>query len=181
MSSRYFVSMRTTLLAAVIVPASLIAAGLLGGCGMGAPAMATDTVAANVSGNVHGGNSPVGSSTINLYATVSSATISTSGYAAAGGAGQDLLGTTTSDANGNFTIGSVTCPAGQYAYIQALGGNPGLGTTPTSSPINLVAAIGPCRRSALDVPIAVTPAVSRTFRAVSAAAASSRPRAATRR
>ena len=139
---------RNTPLAKVLIPASLVCATILTGCGMGDPAGPSAVPMASLSGIVHGGNSPVTGSTINLYATVSTATGGTApSYSLAGAAGVNLLATTTSDGTGSFNFGPTpgyTCPIGQYAYIQAVGGNPGLGSTPSSSPINLVAAIGPC-------------------------------------
>jgi len=94
------------------------------------------------SGTVHGGPNPVANATITLYTTTSVSSPSSSngyGYGQAG----TVLGTATTDSNGQFTISSeASCPAGQQAYIVAAGGN--TGTYSANSAALLMASIGPC-------------------------------------
>jgi hypothetical protein len=118
------------------------------GCASGplATAPALQSGSADISGLIHGGQNPVSSSVVNLYATVANATAGTAGYTSSGTAGVNLLASVTAGSDGSFSFSKATysCPGGAYAYIQAVGGNPGLMTAPASSPIDLVAAIGPC-------------------------------------
>lgn len=122
-----------------LLVAGTLAAGFLTltGCGLGSAAGGTDTVAARMKGNLHGGPNPISGATITVYATGDSTGTST-GY----GVGTALQSTTT-DVNGNFSFaGGYTCPAGQFAYVTAAGGNTG-GNTPNPNSL-LMAAIGPC-------------------------------------
>jgi len=151
--SRSFSLYRTALFSS-----ALVASALLSGCGSGPLAITQPQPGSSeISGIVHGGQNPVGSSTVNLYATVANATTGTAGYTSAGSGGVNLLATVTSGADGSFSFSSKTysCPAGAYAYIQAVGGNPGLKTAPASSPIDLVAAIGPCSGLTKSTPVTV--------------------------
>jgi len=91
------------------------------------------TSGASLSGSVHGGQSPVSGSTVTLYAAGS-------GLAAAA-----VLGSTTSDAGGGWSLSSYTCPSPDAAtYVVASGGNPGLTTGTNNSALKLMAALGPC-------------------------------------
>lgn len=115
---------------------------LLTGCAAGAPAVdePQGAVVAGLSGHIHGGNNPVTGAKLTLYATVNSG----NGNAGYGGTATEL-GTATTDPNGYFTFSSTaTCPAGQYGYIIATGGNPGLGGTVNNQALVLAAAIGSC-------------------------------------
>jgi len=110
----------------------------LTGCTLGpvtGSASTTDTVASAFGGKIHGGPNPVVGARVVIYATTSS------GY----GTGAELQEATANypasspvthqdtDANGNFSFaGSFTCPAGQFAYIVAYGGNAGGGNNPNS-------------------------------------------------
>jgi hypothetical protein len=95
------------------------------------PAVSSSSV---VSGIVMGGPFSIQGATVTLYATQSN------GY---GGAGLTLA-TTTSGADGTFSFNpsSYTCPAGQQAYVAAVGGAIGLNTNSPNS--ILMTAIGPC-------------------------------------
>lgn len=103
------------------------------GCGV-AP---NGTIAANpgvsVSGRVHGGQQPIANATITLYAP------GTTGY----GSALTIIVSTTSDANGNFTLPRpYTCPANNgLSVLRATGGNAGAGTNPA---ISEFAILGPC-------------------------------------
>ncbi len=109
--------------------------GGLAGCGGGVIATPADITGSALVGSVHGGQQPVTSSHIALYATTSA------GYQGT----PNLLASTTTDGNGNWTISTAyTCPAGQQAYVVASGGNPGIMGTVDNSAIFLVAALGPC-------------------------------------
>ena len=122
--------------------AILILSGLasMTGCGMGTPVAPTDTVVPALSGMVHGGNQPVQGSYIALYATTSAGTGN-----AAYGASVTPIATTTTDANGDFSFSATpTCSSGQYAYLLAAGGNPGLTSGTNNQAILLMAALGPC-------------------------------------
>jgi len=58
------------------------------------------------------------------------------------GSGAVSLGTTTSGADGSFSLPPLTCPGGNpQTYLTASGGNVGLGA---NSAIGLMAALGPC-------------------------------------
>jgi hypothetical protein len=104
------------------------------------PANGTDAIAAPVTGIIHGGPNPVVGAEVILYSTTSS------GY----GVGSLLQEATQVGASahqdtsstGSFSFaGGFTCPAGQFAYVAAYGGNSGSGNNPNSV---LMAALGPC-------------------------------------
>jgi hypothetical protein len=114
----------------------------LSGCGVGnvlGPNSAP-TVASSLSGIIHGGPNPVVGARVVLYATTSN------GYGQ-GAALQEATQVGASahqdtSATGSFSFaGGYTCPAGQYAYVVAYGGNSGAGNNPNSV---LMSAIGPC-------------------------------------
>ncbi len=108
---------------------------LMTGCGIQdlAPETATDTPMA-LAGIARGGQQPIVGATVTLYATQAS------GY---GGTALQLGTPVTTGAGGTFSFNSqtITCPAGQQAYITSNGGNPGAGT---NSNALLMAALGPC-------------------------------------
>ena len=126
-------SSATTKRAASVVLAAV--ALLVTGCGIDAiaPETATDTAVA-IAGVAHGGQQPIVGATVTLYATKAT------GY---GGTAQQLGTPVTTGAGGTFSFNSqsITCPAGQQAYITSSGGNPGGGT---NSNALLMAALGPC-------------------------------------
>jgi len=136
----------------VWVLASAFCVTSLAGCGANgnftSQSLGTDTAVNALSGKVHGGPNPVANATVTLYATttvtpaISSDGTSTNNYGY-GVAGQ-VLGSTTTDSNGNFTLTGVasSCPAGQQAYIVSAGGN--TGTNSPNSAALLMAALGPC-------------------------------------
>jgi hypothetical protein len=88
---------------------------------------------AQLTGTVHGGQSPVSGSSITLYA------------AGSGNAKATVLGSTTTDGNGNWSIASFTCiSASTETYLVASGGNPGLAAGTNNNALHLLAALGPC-------------------------------------
>jgi hypothetical protein len=100
----------------------------------------SDAVVSGASGQVHGGQSPIQASAVTLYVTSSTAT----GY----GQAANVIGTATTDSNGNFTINtpatSSNCPAGSQAYITAAGGYPsGSPSLQNNSMLEMV-ALGDC-------------------------------------
>jgi len=136
--------------------AALCAATAFTGCsGMVSTTAPTALAGVAMTGTVHGGQQPVTGAHVYLFAT------GTSGY---GSASTSLLniakpgvtadpsgnGYVTTDASGSFTVSpgaspDYLCPsANQPVYFLALGGNPGLSTTPASSGISLIAAPGAC-------------------------------------
>ena len=110
---------------------------LMAGCGnTSSSELRSNTLVGPMSGVLHGGPSPIIGATVTLYATQSN------GY---GGAALQLGNTATTDANGSFSFNNSTpysCPAGQFAYVTAAGGNSG--TNGNNNQILFVAAIGPC-------------------------------------
>lgn len=91
------------------------------------PAAATK---ASLIGVLHGGQAPIVGSSLTLYAAGVPAT-----------AAPSMLGTSTTDSNGNFNI-LYTCPtAGTLVYVVGVGGNAGGGA---NSAIKLMAALGSC-------------------------------------
>ena len=113
----------------------LCAALVVTGCGMGSFTTVEKNVAnPAVAGKAMGGQQPVSGATISIY------TFGTGGY---GSAGTQLYSTTT-DANGNFSIpgGAYTCPQSNTpTYLIGVGGDAGYGA---NSAIVLGAALGPC-------------------------------------
>ncbi len=99
------------------------------GVGAGAP----PAVTARVVGVVHGGQSPIIGATLTLYSA---------GQPASGT--PTVLGSTTSDGQGNFTFSGFSCssvPDTALLYLVVAGGNAGGGV---NSAIKLMAALGPC-------------------------------------
>lgn len=85
----------------------------------------------SLTGVVHGGQAPIVGSTVTLYATFKATEF------------PNVVGTTTTDANGNFSFGT-RCLRGSdltLIYVVAAGGNAGGGT---NSAIKLMAALGDC-------------------------------------
>jgi hypothetical protein len=121
--------------------ASLLFSGLaLSGCSL-APSGPVTMQIAGLQGKVHGGQQPVGGATIQLY------TVSTAGYY--GGVSTPLIPTTVlSNPDGSFSITgkypSYTCEPGDYLYIVATGGNPGIAGTQNNSALALMTGLGPC-------------------------------------
>ncbi len=112
-------------------------AGLLTGCAMapmGATSnAATSSLARTITGKAKGGQQPVVGATIAVY------TFGTTGYGSMG----TLLGTTTTDSNGDFSF-SYTCPTPTtQVYALSIGGTNGFGTTPNSAIVE-GAALGNC-------------------------------------
>jgi hypothetical protein len=104
----------------------------------------TDTTVTGLSGIVRGGPNPVTNATVTLYATATVASPSSANNYGYGQAGT-VLGTTTTNASGNFafTGAETACPAGQQAYIVSSGGYTGSYSAQNTAAL-LMAAIGPC-------------------------------------
>src|SRR6185312_9486415 len=138
MSLSHFSFKRLTL-AAILAPAAVISVGFLSGCGATA-AGPSSTVVPAVAGSIHGGQSPIQGATVTLYVTNSAAT----GYGQAG----TVIGTDTSDVNGNFQIDTpattANCPAGQQAYVTAAGGYQSGQPTMLNNSVLMMAALGDC-------------------------------------
>lgn len=117
--------------------ASVPLAALLTGCAM-APmgstnSLSSDSVSKTVSGTARGGQQPVVGATIAVY------TFGTTGYGSTG----TLLGTTTTDKNGDFTI-SYTCPtASTPVYALSIGGTNGYGNQSNAAIVE-GAGLGTC-------------------------------------
>jgi hypothetical protein len=113
-------------------------------------AVGSPAAGGGIRGNVHGGQSPIAGSAVYFFAA------STAGY---GTPNQSLLKTTspgvsmdgagvgyvTTDGSGTFTItGDYTCPANDFVYLLAVGGNPGVMNPANSSAIKEMTALYPC-------------------------------------
>lgn len=122
------------LLCAIAAPLALMS-----GCAMTATGP-VDTLLPALGGVVHGGQGPIQGATVNLYVTSSAAT----GYGQAG----TLIGTSSTDVNGGFTISpsatSINCPAGQQAYITSAGGYPSGSPGLANNSVLMMAALGDC-------------------------------------
>ena len=138
-----FVPSKATLDIVILAVASIA----LAGCGIGSQAGRTSaaaetTQAVAFGGILHGGPNPVIGSTVKLYAT---GTTYGAGTFLAEAMNQSTGGATAgydTDSSGHFAFNSTyNCPAKQFAYIVASGGNPGAGTNTDAV---LVAAIGRC-------------------------------------
>ncbi len=98
------------------------------GVGVSGPPPCTNGVCGKV---VSGFSTAIAKSAVTLYAT-----------GPAYEAGATALASAITNANGNFTLSSFTCPAADsQTYIIATGGDAGAGTNPA---IGLAAALGPC-------------------------------------
>lgn len=115
---------------------TLVPALLLTGCGMDQVSTATANVqSAGVAGQVFGGQQPVSGATISVYA------MGTTGY----GSAATLLSSTTTDANGNFSLPPYTCPQSDTpVYLLGIGGDPGLGPGVNNPSAVLGAGLGEC-------------------------------------
>jgi len=121
---------------------------LIAGCGVGSSAVANDVVsAASFGGKINGGPNPVKGATVKLFTTGGSNGVNL-GY----GVGQFVQEASTApghtagydtDANGAFSFaGGYPCPAGQFLYLVASGGNTGNNTY--NAKAYMVAALGRC-------------------------------------
>jgi trimeric autotransporter adhesin len=106
------------------------------GCGTSLKqASITPSPQAKKQGLVHGGQQPVTGATVQLYAV---------GTTGDGSAATQLLSTTT-DADGDFSLTGLTCPSPTApVYYLATGGNPGLSPGTNNPNLALMAAVGPC-------------------------------------
>jgi uncharacterized repeat protein (TIGR01451 family) len=115
----------------------------------------SSTVSATITGApptstnlVETGTTPISNSTIQLYAV---------GTSADGSASDPLFtGTVTTNATGNFTLPTFTCPTpGSLVYITATGGNPGLAAGTDNTAITLMSALGACSSVTSATPIVI--------------------------
>jgi len=138
---------------------ALLSLGLVAlttGCGVGTLAPVSNIAGAATSaafgGRLYGGPVAVVGATVKLYATGCNSSVTTGAACTSDGYGvgqflQEATQQGTSpgqdtNANGDFIFaGGYTCPAKQFAYIVATGGNGGGGV---NSAIALVAAVGRC-------------------------------------
>jgi hypothetical protein len=110
------------------------------GCGIGSlsvePYASPALSGSPMTGILHGGPNPIIGATVNLYFTGTAY-----GTAANGGA---PVATAKTGSSGGFTLPatSITCPAGSYAYLTAVGGSTG-GTTANTASL-LMVPIGLC-------------------------------------
>jgi len=120
---------------------SLIAFGALTGCGIGTVDTSTpptNYVAGAMHGRVMGGASPILNETVSVYVTSSSGYGTSTPNGAHAWQQQASTGST-----GTFTFtGGYNCPAGQFVYLVAAGGN--TGANAVNSNAVLVAALGRC-------------------------------------
>lgn len=121
---------------AVLVVA-VVCSGLLSGCATQQTASPLPLeMPAGLHGQMKGGQQPVSNATVELVQ------ISTAGYGDQSG---QVLASAASDASGNFSLPSHTCPsANTPTLIRARGGNPGLAAGTDNPAIFLVAVTGPC-------------------------------------
>jgi hypothetical protein len=130
-----------------ITLAGAVAATTLTGCGLGtADTTVSPLVTPAINGRLLGGATPIVGATVKMY-TTGNADGTNGGYGVAtmlqeatqkgGSLHQDT------DSNGGFSFtGGYNCPAGQFAYMVATGGNSG-GNSVNSNAV-LVAAMGRC-------------------------------------
>jgi trimeric autotransporter adhesin len=129
--------------------ASLIISGSIAGCSGKSTGGAQSDAGSQPSnvilkGTVLGGLQGVGDSVIQVYAADS----------VAGTGATPLLSTTaTTDANGSFTLPSISCPAGALIYLVATGGIPGAGAANPS--LSMMTALGACGSLAASTTIVV--------------------------
>jgi hypothetical protein len=111
---------------------------LLSGCALQTVDSTLPVAAASgLSGSVHGGQQPISGASVSLLQ------LSTAGYGTnVAGA---TLATTTTDANGSFTLPSYTCPtATTPTILQTRNGNPGLAAGTNNTAIWMIAVTGAC-------------------------------------
>ncbi len=145
--------------ASVWVLASAFCVTTLTGCGANSnftQGLGSDVATQGLSGAVHGGPNPIIGATVTLYATATAASPSSSNAYGYGQPGT-VLGTTTTDSNGNFAfIGDAkNCPIGQQAYIVAAGGNTGANAGTPNPAALLMAALGPCNGISDSTPVII--------------------------
>jgi hypothetical protein len=113
---------------------------MLAGCASNSAEKSGTPIAASIGGVIHGGQSPIEGTTVNLYVTNPAAT----GY----GQAAILIGSATTNAAGQFTIGNpatpANCPAGQQAYLTSAGGYPVGSPSLRNNSALLMAALGDC-------------------------------------
>jgi hypothetical protein len=123
----------------IFLASALASAVVLSGCAVSSSAPVTSQIGA-IQGRIHGGNQPVSGATLQLYKA------STTGYSSTSTA---LIPTAVlSLPDGSFSITGkypgYTCQTGDYLYIVATGGNPGVPGTNNNSKLALMTGLGPC-------------------------------------
>lgn len=117
-----------------------IGLAVMTGCGIGPSAGPSSTVLPAIQGKIHGGQIPIQNATVTLYHTNPLAV----SYGAAG----IVVGTATTDVNGNFSIApsatAANCPAGTQAYLTAAGGYQTGQPALVNTSVLLMAALGDC-------------------------------------
>lgn len=123
-----------SLTARVIGATSSLLVLLATGCSMSPSSGTSGFAMPALQGQVHGGQQGVVGSTITAYAT------GNAGY----GSASRQLATTTSGANGSFSLSAASqCQTGDNVYIVATGGDPG-GTGANNSALAMMVGLGPC-------------------------------------
>ena len=157
--NRNISSARTTTLALALVGTFALTA--LTGCGIGAPASTPDILAPAIVGRTFGGPNPVIGAKVKIYTTGNSDGTN-GGYGVATMRQEASSQTVPSgypagdtDQYGNFSFaGGYSCPAGQFAYIVAAGGNTGATTNFSTS--TATATLATTAPSPISTIIAVT-------------------------
>lgn len=134
MSSHITSIRRVALLCAAVIPFALFS-----GCALNSSGPA-DSMISEVSGVIHGGQTAIQGAAVTLYVT----SISATGY----GQAATVIGTGSTDVNGNFSISPsatpTNCPAGQQAYVTSAGGYPSGTPALANTSVLLMAALGNC-------------------------------------
>jgi uncharacterized repeat protein (TIGR01451 family) len=113
--------------------------------------LSSDTVTINPTTStnlVETGTTPISNSSVQLYAV---------GTSADGSAATPLFSpAVTTNATGNFTLPTFSCPTpGSLVYIVATGGNPGLAAGTDNTAITLMSALGACSTVTSATPIVI--------------------------
>lgn len=130
-------SCNKTAVRAALAGTLALSLSILSGCGLGTPytgiPMDANGSGTPVVGMLHGGPNPISGATVTLYTTNST------GY----GTAATAVTSTTSHSDGSFSLPTVgtPCPAGEFAYVTAYGGNTGSISNPSSL---LMVPIGLC-------------------------------------
>lgn len=126
---------------------------VLSGCGMGLTSdsgltsAVQTTTTSGLSGNVHGGPNPIANAKITLWETwttgiAASGTSRKAASASTYGSVAYVVGSTTSDSSGKWSIPNFACDNGEYLYATSTGG--ATGSNAANPNEVLVAAIGAC-------------------------------------
>lgn len=143
-------STRSTYVRQLALGAGLLGVGLLTGCGvnLSTPSSGTNyNPPPQINGQVTNGKNNIGGSKITIYQTVNTGTVTPQGrYVGTA----KVLGTTTADAGGKWTMPSnISCSSPDMIYVVAEGGKPYMGfesftNEPNNSKMLLMTAVGDC-------------------------------------